>query len=55
MIVPIRRVSKEDQERLKKKIRELGFNGLVDHFLDKGWCKESAEILAKAMLGENEK
>ena len=55
MIAPIKWVSKEDQERLKKKISELGFNGLVAHFLEKGWCKESAEILAKACLGENKK
>jgi len=50
MIVPLRWVPKEEQERLNKKIRELGFDGLVDHFLEKGWSQESAEILAKAML-----
>lgn len=55
MIAPIRWVSKEDQKRLNAKMKALGFDGLVDHFLDKGWCKESAEILAKACLGESEK
>lgn len=28
----------------------MGFDGLVDHFLKKGWCRESAEILARGML-----
>ena len=50
MIIPIRWVPKEEQERLNKKIRELGYDGLVAHFLEKGWCKKSAGILATAML-----
>jgi len=50
MIAPLRRVPKEEQERLNKKIREMGYDGLVKHFLEKGWCKESAETLADAML-----
>ena len=50
MIAPLRWVPKEEQERLNKIIRELGFDGLVDHFLEKGWSQESAETLAKAML-----
>jgi len=51
MIAPLRIVPKEEQEKLKKKIRDMGYGGLVDHFLEKGWSQESAEILAKAMLG----
>ncbi len=50
MISKLRRVQKEEQERLNNKIRELGYDGLVNHFLEKGWCKESAGILADAML-----
>lgn len=53
MIVPLRWVPKEEQERLKKIIRELGFEGLVAHLLEKGWSKESAEILAKGMLKDS--
>lgn len=50
MIAPLRRVPKEEQERLKQKIRDLGYDGLVKHFLEKGWCQESAESLAEGML-----
>ena len=50
MIAPLRRVPKEEQERLNKIIREMGYDGLINHLLEKGWCKESAEILADAML-----
>jgi len=50
MIAPIRWVSKEEQERLNKKLRKLGHEGLVKHFLELGWCLESSIILAKAML-----
>ena len=50
MITPVRFLTKEEQERLNKKIRKLGHEGLVKHFLELGWCLESSIILAKAML-----
>lgn len=50
MIAPIRYLTKEEIEKMNKKLRELGYEGLVKHFLDSGWCLESSIILAKAML-----
>ena len=50
MIAPIRFLSKEEIEELDKKLKTLGFEGLVNQFIEKGWSKESAEILAETML-----
>ena len=50
MITPIRFLSKEEIEKLDKRLKALGFEGVVNHFVKKGWSKESAEILAETML-----
>lgn len=50
MIVPVRFLTKEEIERLDNRLRKLGYEGLVKHFLDSGWELESSIMLAKAML-----
>ena len=53
MIVPLRFLTKKEQEELRKRLNELGFEGLVDKMNTKGWSRESAIMLAKAMLQDS--
>lgn len=50
MITPVRFLTKDEIERLNNGLRKLGYKGLVQHFIDLGWCLESSILLAKAML-----
>ena len=52
MIVPPRFLTKKEQMALKKRVIELGYEGLVKAFLEQGWSQETAKALAETIHDE---
>jgi len=54
MITPMRILTKKEQRELRKKILEMGADGLLKAFLEQGWSLETAKSLTETILSEAE-
>ena len=50
LILPLEFKTKEEIEQLKKIIRKMGKQVLIDHLIGLGWSLKSSEIIAEAMI-----